>query len=150
MPITATTLEEILDAVAATLGSVATLKVYDHEPLDLAALPAVTILLEQASRQGVEFDSGRVEEELGRVDLLCAWTVRLWSGGDYTRQSERAALQTLGELVGAVDADETLGGVVRSASAATATRERVVRGEGTSSEREYVTYVVTLTTTSKH
>lgn len=142
-----TTLPGILAALADTLRTVNGLTVYDYEPRELA-VPSATIILEAAERRAVDLGEVRTESQLGSVDLRCAWTVRVWSNGDYTRASDARALELVGQVVGAIDADEQLGGVVLSASAATATRERVESPP--ESGREFVTYIVTVTTSSLH
>ncbi len=147
MAITSTTLGGILTALATRLSTVSGLTVYDYEPRDLA-VPAATIILETAERSPVELGEVRRESQIGSVDLACAWTVRVWSSGDYTRASDARALQLVGQVIAAIDADETLGGVVLSASAATATRERVESPP--ESGNEFVTYIVTVTTSSLH
>lgn len=147
MPIGTDTLAAILAALTARLDTVDGLTVYDHEPASVDQLPAATIRLQELQRQPVELAQERAESQLGSVDLYLAWTVIVYTSGDYARQSDLDALDTLGRVVGAIDADETLGNTVLSASVATATRERVT---ATRDGRELLTYVVTVTTTSLH
>lgn len=138
----------ILAGVAACLGTVDGLVVYDHEPREIDRLPAATIVLERCERQPTQIGEVRAESQLGSVDLLCAWTVRVWCSGDTTQASEAAALGVLGGVVGAVDADEQLGGVVESAAIESASRERLEAPPD--SGREFVTFAVTLVTSSLH
>ena len=149
MPIGSDTIPAILAGLAARLSTVDGLTVYDHEPLAVDQLPAATIRLQELQRQPVELGQERAETQLGSVDLYLAWTVIVYTSGDYARQSDLDALDTLGRVVGAIDADEQLGipTVVLSATVATATRERVT---ATRDGRELLTYVVTVTTTSLH
>ena len=147
MAIDQTTFTGILAGLATTLGTVSGLTFYDHEPREVT-VPAATILLEETRRSPVELGEVRHESQLGTVDLECAWTVRVWSQGDYTKASDARALQVLGSVVGAIDSNETLGGTVLSASVASATRDRVESPPD--SGREFVTYVVTVTTSSLH
>lgn len=147
MPINTDTIPAILAGLSACLGRVDGLHVHDYEATDLTGLPAAAIVLDAGERASVALARERFESETGRVDLLLAWTVRLFSAGDQARESELAGLGLLGDVVGAIDADETLGAAVRSASVSSISRERVQIGEG---GREYLTFVVTVLTTSAH
>lgn len=146
MPIDDGTLLVILDGLVSALGTVESLRVHDYEPSDLDSLPAVTVTLAEGERSGVSLEEERRESAIGRVDLYTAWTVRLWVKADYNRETERDALGLLGLVVGAIDADETLGGAVLSSSCSSFARERVV----TASEQEFVNYIATVAATSQH
>jgi hypothetical protein len=102
------------------------------------------------SLDGVHLDLGEVrrESQIGSVDLRCAWTVRVWCRGDALKTGEAAALGVLGQVVAAVDADEQLGGVVESATVESVSRERVEAPP--ESGREFVTFVLTVVTSSLH
>lgn len=145
--ITATTLPAILAALVDCLNTVDGLTVYDHEPASVDALPAATIRLQEAQRRPVELGQQREESQLGSVDLYLAWTVIVYTSGDYAQQSDLDALAVLGSVIGAIDTDETLGNAVLSSSVATATRDRVT---ATRDGRELLTYVITVTTFSLH
>lgn len=146
MPIDQTSYPAILAALADAVGRAEPLRaVYAYEAVDLSALPAAAIYLERSERQPVALAAERAESELGRVDLFCAWAVRLFGPGDYAADDEQAALRALGSVVAEIDADETLGGAVRSASVESAQRERIEIGE-----RTLLSYVVTVTTASMY
>lgn len=147
MPITSSTIPAILAGLVACLERVDGLHVHDYEATDLVGLPAAAVVLETGERAGVELAGQRIEAELGRVDVLLAWTVRLFLPGDALRDSDIAGLALLGEVIGAIDADETLGAAVRSASVTSFSRERVQVG---ADGREFLTFPVTVVTTSAH
>lgn len=149
MAIGADTLTAILAGLAAQLATVDDLTVYDYEPASVDALPAATIRLQEAQRQPLEIGVERGESQIGSVDLYLAWTIIVYVNGDYARDSDIAALELLGRLIGALDTTPDLGipAVVLDSSVASATRDRVV---ATRDGRELLTYVVTFTTTSLH
>lgn len=148
MAVDSTTFTTILAALADTLGAADGVDVYPHEPRELDALPAATIVLERAERAAIDLGEVRRESQIGSVDLRCAWTVRVWCRGDALKSGEAAALGVLGQVVAAVDADEQLGGVVESATVESVSRERVEAPPD--SGREFVTFVLTVVTSSLH
>lgn len=105
MPGGATTLPVLRDAIEDVLNTVVGLKVYDHEPREFDALPAAAIGVPRILRAGVD----EAESELGAADWTSMWPVTLAFRLDDPAVGQNEALQILGQVIGAFDADPTLG-----------------------------------------
>lgn len=106
MAITSATWTGLRDDLAAVLDTVTGLRVYDHDPLrDLDELPALTMGLPTVER----IPARDVEETMAHVTVTVTWPCQLVvvEGGD-PRDTAAAALQMLGAIGGALDADPKL------------------------------------------
>jgi hypothetical protein len=83
------------------------LKVYDYEPKDLDTLPAVTVGGPTAmSRPEPEAR----QSQLGSDDWHITYTLRIFTKLDDPEDFARESRAILGQVIAAIDADETLGG----------------------------------------
>lgn len=88
------------------------LKIYDHEPRDLDTLPALTI---EGPVRFRRVDPDEAESQLGSRDWHLGFTARLYVAFDSPSMGALDARALLGQVIAAIDADETLGGVALSA-----------------------------------
>jgi hypothetical protein len=140
----ATTLELKRDAVEALLENVPGLKVYDHSPRDLDELPAVEMLLPYIRRVGLD----EADSELGSSDWILEYPLRLHVALDDPETAADDALALVGQIVGVVDANPTLGvvdGTVADARILEADGGYALRDpEGNPLSRPKVVYDLTL------
>lgn len=93
------------DAGITSMGNA--LKVYDYEPRDLDAQPAVTVT-GPASIRRVEPDEA--ESQLGSFDWRMTFVLRIYVPQDDPQTSEYQMRAVLGQVIAAIDADRSLGG----------------------------------------
>lgn len=104
------------------------LKIYDYEPRDLDTLPAVTVDGPTAIQR---HEPEQPESQLGSDDWHMAFTLRIYTHLDDPRDGARESRAILGQVIAAIDADETLGGSADlGASIANATREPMTDENG--------------------
>lgn len=102
----ATTIPTVSAALAGRLETIAGLTVIDHEPRDVDPLPSVTLGLPRFER----VDLDQPEFELGSTELKLYWPFKLYVRLDDPQQAALDALALLGQILGVIDADQTLGG----------------------------------------
>jgi hypothetical protein len=131
------TIPAIRDAAELVLTQTLDLKVYDHEPKDLDALPAATLGLPKLERRKL----GEAERELGRWTWTLRFPLTLYVALDNVEADEDYALQLLGSVVGSFDNNETLfnaGGVMDTKL------ETAEPGFSTVGTREMIVYTCSL------
>ncbi|MBA3689783.1 MAG: hypothetical protein H0W82_00020 [Actinobacteria bacterium] len=122
----ATAIKAAIDYAAITYSGNALL-VYDYEPRDLDSRPAVTVDGPTAiTRREPDFG----ESQLGSDDWHLTYTLRIYTDLDDPEGAARQSRAILGQVIAAIDADETLGGIADLGAAfAHATREEVAEGD---------------------
>lgn len=109
----ATVMQDVAAGAAAAISAAAitsqgnALKVYDHEPRDLDTLPAVTIDGPTSFRRVAPEES---ESQLGATDWHLGYTLRVYIADDDPSTATGEIRTVVGQVVAAIDADETLGG----------------------------------------
>ena len=134
MPIDKTTLDTLrqgLVTVLATIDSTPPIAViYDHEPGPLDDYPAITVELDGLERNAPALNEQREETQIGAVDLLTTWWVRVYLPLDPPDQMEALMLGIFGGLVGAFDANERITGTTIQSCGVENAQRKVVRRAG--------------------
>lgn len=107
MPVSATTYSALRDALEATLATVSGLTVLDHDQQDAAAtgaLPALLLGLPAIQRnRALERESA-----IGKIDVLVTWPAQLLVRLVEPSTAYDEALDMIGAVQGAIDADASL------------------------------------------
>lgn len=106
MPVSGSTWTGLRDQLAATLDTVAGLKVYDHDPLrDLDPLPALTLGFPTIERTRAR----ELEESMSSDTVTALWPAQLVVlQGEDPRDASAALLAMVGAIGGAIDGDKGL------------------------------------------
>lgn len=116
----ATTLTAAASAIATRLATISGVKIYDHEPLALDVLPAVTV---EGPTVFTRTGTDQPESQLGANDWHTTWTVRIYVARDVAQTAEVDTRTLLAQVVDAFDAGQTLGGVALDTKLTGANRE---------------------------
>jgi hypothetical protein len=125
--VSATLLIDVAAAIASAIEAAGIsyngndLKVYDYEPRDVDTRPAVSV---DGPTAIVRREPEQPESQLGSNDWHLAFTLRIYTHLDDPEEGARESRAILGQVIAAIDADETLGGTADlGAAIANATRE---------------------------